>query len=61
MPAMWRMEVGVGIRIYPRTPLARIAVEEGMISPNDDLLSPRFYIRPVLKDWITEAAPSQKP
>lgn len=48
------LKVTAGIRIYPRTPLASIAVEEGMISARDDLLLPRFYLRPELRDWIFE-------
>jgi len=48
------LHVSVGIRIYPRTALARLAVEEGVLSPNDDLLRPRFYIRPGLAEWIRE-------
>ena len=34
----------VGIRIYPNTPLHGIAVSEGVIAEEDDLLLPRFYI-----------------
>lgn len=32
-----------GIRIYPRTPLYDIALHEGQITPDQDLLSPIFY------------------
>ena len=46
------LKVSVGIRLYPHTPLARQAVEEGVVSPEDDLLVPRFYIRPGLEDYI---------
>lgn len=49
------LKVSVGIRLYPHTPLARLAVEEGMVSPEDDLLMPRFYIRPGLEDYIRQA------
>ena len=50
-----------GIRIYPHTPLQEIAVQEGIIKKNDDLLEPRFYISPALGperliELITEAA-----
>lgn len=50
-----------GIRIYPHTPLQEIAVQEGVINKNDDLLEPRFYISPVLgperlTELVTEAA-----
>jgi radical SAM superfamily enzyme YgiQ (UPF0313 family) len=48
------LRVSVGVRIYPRTALARLAVEEGLLLPNDDLLQPRFYIRPGLAEWIRE-------
>jgi radical SAM superfamily enzyme YgiQ (UPF0313 family) len=46
------LRVTVGIRIYPGTPLARRAVEEGMIAAEDDLLVPRFYLAPGLEPWI---------
>jgi len=50
-----------GIRIYPHTQLQEIAVQEGLIARNDDLLEPRFYISPLigserLIEVITEAA-----
>lgn len=48
------LKVSVGIRLYPHTPLARQAAEEGVISPEDDLLMPRFYIRPGLEDYIRQ-------
>jgi radical SAM superfamily enzyme YgiQ (UPF0313 family) len=47
--------VSVGIRIYPRTPLAQLAREEGIIDAEDDLLHPRFYVRPGLETFIREA------
>ena len=53
-----------GIRIYPHTPLQEIAVKEGVIKEDDDLLEPRFYISPLfgpegperLIELVTEAA-----
>ena len=48
------MKVTIGIRIYPRTALSRIAVAEGLISPEDNLLSPRFYIVRELEAWLRE-------
>ena len=48
------VKVTVGIRIYPETPLARRAVEDGMISGEDDLLEPRFYLARGLEPWIQE-------
>ncbi|MEI8373849.1 MAG: radical SAM protein [Planctomycetota bacterium] len=48
------LKVSTGIRLYPHTPLARQAVEEGVLSNEDDLLTPRFYIQPGLEDYIRE-------
>jgi radical SAM superfamily enzyme YgiQ (UPF0313 family) len=48
------LEITVGIRIYPGTDLASQAVEEGLISPEDDLLRPRFYLARGLEPWIQE-------
>ncbi len=48
------LKITVGIRIYPGTPLARRAVEEGMISADDGLLFPRFHLAPGLEPWIQE-------
>ena len=46
------LKVTVGIRIYPETDLARQAVRRGLVAPEDDLLQPRFYLEPDLKDWL---------
>lgn len=43
-----------GIRIYPNTPLARQAREEGIIHPEADLLHPAFYLQPKLDGWLQE-------
>lgn len=48
------LKITVGIRIYPDTPLAKIAVAEGGISPDDDLLFPKFYVVRGLEDWLHE-------
>jgi len=48
------MKLNVGIRIYPYTALARKAVDEGVILPEDDLLSPRFYLAKGLETWLRE-------
>ena len=50
------LKVTIGIRIYPDTPLAAAAVRDNLISPDDDLLFPRFYMVPELNDWIHETA-----
>lgn len=50
------MKVTCGIRIYPGTELANTAIEQGIIEPDDDLLSPKFYIEPRVKDILKPAA-----
>jgi radical SAM superfamily enzyme YgiQ (UPF0313 family) len=47
--------VSIGIRIYPNTPLAQQARAEGILDAEDDLLRPRFYIRPGLEAFIRSA------
>ena len=34
----------IGMRIYPGTPLARLAIDEKIIDPDDHLLEPKYYI-----------------
>lgn len=46
------LKLTTGIRIYPNTLLARSAIEEGIIHPEDDLLYPRFYLAGGLKDQL---------
>ena len=48
------LKITVGLRIYPQTPLASAAVEDGLIRTDDDLLMPRFYITPCLRDWLPD-------
>ncbi len=45
-------KVTIGIRIYPDTGLAKAAVADGLISSNDDLLLPRFYMVSGLENWL---------
>ena len=52
------VKVSTGIRIYPHTALARIAVEEGFISAEDDLLKPRFYLAKGLEEWLPKTVKS---
>jgi radical SAM superfamily enzyme YgiQ (UPF0313 family) len=42
----------VGVRIYPGLALHRIALEEGVVAADDNLLQPRFYLAPAIRDWI---------
>jgi radical SAM superfamily enzyme YgiQ (UPF0313 family) len=44
-----QLKVTAGIRIYPGTPLACVAIREGVIGTGDDLLFPRFYLTPGLR------------
>ncbi|MBC8417984.1 MAG: radical SAM protein [Desulfobacterales bacterium] len=46
------MKITTGIRIYPYTDLARTAIKEGVIAPDDDLLFPKFYMAPGLEKWL---------
>jgi len=39
-----------GLRIYPRTPLAELAIKEGLIQKETSLLSPLFYVSSQLGD-----------
>jgi len=42
----------VGIRIYPNTKLYKIAIEEKIIEPDNNLLEPCFYISKDIRDKI---------
>ena len=57
-PDFLMVRVTTGIRIYPHTLLARIAVEEGYISAEDNLLKPRFYLARGLEEWLPETVES---
>jgi radical SAM superfamily enzyme YgiQ (UPF0313 family) len=46
------LKITVGIRIYPDTPLAARAIADGLLSPDDNLLLPRFYMLPALRHWL---------
>jgi radical SAM superfamily enzyme YgiQ (UPF0313 family) len=46
------LKISVGIRIYPGTQLAESAVAEHLIEAGDDLLSPRYFVTPELRDWL---------
>jgi hypothetical protein len=44
----------VGIRLMPHTALFDIAVREGVISADDSLMEPKFYISPDVEGWIED-------
>jgi radical SAM superfamily enzyme YgiQ (UPF0313 family) len=46
------LKISVGIRVYPHTEVARKALEEGLISSEEDLLFPKFYLARGLEDWL---------
>jgi radical SAM superfamily enzyme YgiQ (UPF0313 family) len=48
------LKITVGLRIYPHTPLAGTALQEGLIQPGEDLFQPRFYLAAGLRDWLPE-------
>lgn len=52
------LKITIGIRIYPHTELAKIAVSEGLISKNDDLLMPKFYVVREIETWICDTVKS---
>jgi radical SAM superfamily enzyme YgiQ (UPF0313 family) len=47
-----RVTVKAGIRIYPGTKLEELALSEGLIRPDQELLHPAFYLSQAVKDWI---------
>lgn len=48
------LKITLGIRIYPGTALAKTAIGEGRILPEDNLLLPKFYMVRELEDWLRE-------
>jgi radical SAM superfamily enzyme YgiQ (UPF0313 family) len=52
------VKVTVGIRIYPHTALAETAVRQGLISVDDDLLYPKFYLDRKLEKWLPKTVKS---
>jgi len=48
------VKVSQGIRIYPYTTLAKIAVDEGRIKSADELLKPTFYMVREIEQWLAE-------
>ncbi len=43
-----------GIRVLPGTGMVEIALRDGQIDPDDNLLYPKFYISPALEDRLIE-------
>ena len=52
------VKITAGIRIYSHTALARMAIKEGLVEPDEDLLFPKFYIAKGLEGWLVETVSS---
>jgi len=48
------LKVAVGLRVYPRTALAELAVKEALVPRDANLLAPVFYMSPAVRDWLPE-------
>jgi len=48
------LKITVGIRVYPYTALAKTAVNDGFIRPDDNLLFPKFYVVANIREWLNE-------
>jgi radical SAM superfamily enzyme YgiQ (UPF0313 family) len=53
------LKITIGIRVYPHTKLARTAIQDGLIAPDDDLLFPKFYLARELEGWLRETVASR--
>ena len=51
-PAVANLRVGVSV--MPGTEVAALALEEGLISDEAELIRPTFYLAEPVKDWIVE-------
>lgn len=51
-PSMANLRVGVSI--MPGTTEARLAVEEGLVADESELIKPTFYLDPQVKDWVVD-------
>ncbi len=48
------LKISIGIRIYPCTALSRIAIQEGIVASEAELLFPRFYLADAVKTDIAK-------
>ncbi len=51
-PALANLRVGV--RIRPDTPVAQVALDQGIITDESDLIRPTFYLEESVKGWIVD-------
>jgi len=49
-----QLKITSGIRIYPQTALAAAALADGMMTAEDDLMHPKFYLVRELEAWLSE-------
>ena len=49
----------LGSRVLPGTPVAKTAVEEGMIESESDLIRPVFYVEEEVRDWLPDRLKSE--
>jgi len=42
----------IGMRLYPNTPIAALAIAEGVIAEDQDLYEPAFYVAKEVDGWI---------
>ena len=56
-PALANLRVGV--RIRPGTPVAQVALDEGLISDESDLIRPIFYLENSVREWIVDRLKSE--
>jgi len=52
------LKITIGIRIYPNTELAKVAISDGIILQEDNLLIPKFYVVKEIEVWIRETVRS---
>jgi len=48
------MKITIGIRIYPHTSLQQTAIKEVVVTADDNLLIPKFFIAKGLEGWLRE-------
>lgn len=44
----------IGNRLLPYSTLSRLAIEEGMIADEEELVEPRFYVDSAVRDWLPD-------
>ena len=47
-----QVSVTVGVRLYPGCEITRTTEEDGDLPGTTNLLTPRFYLAPAVREWI---------